>query len=99
MPTLKRRTITRSARYCCRQGLSSSDSFELGERKDDDVVTKNGCADMHYLEESACRLMPEETAKGHLLSRAALAEEELAAGKETDLDELIASLRADQGLE
>lgn len=42
--------------------------------------------------------MPEETAKEHLLSRVALAEEELAAGKETNLDELIASLRADRGL-
>lgn len=67
-------------------------------RKGDVVVTKNGRADMHCLEESACRLMPEETAKEHLLSRVALAEEELAAGKETNLDEHIASLRADRGL-
>lgn len=98
MPPLKRGIILEANKSNCRKGLSSTDSFELEERKGDVVVTKNGRAVMYYLEESACRLMPEETAKEHLLSRIALAEEELEVGKETDLDEHIASLRADRGL-
>lgn len=82
-----------------RKDLSSSDSFELAEREGDVVVTKNGCAAMNFLEEDGYLPMPEETAKEHLLSRIALAEDELAAGKETELDELIASLRADHSLQ
>lgn len=71
---------------------------ELVEREGDVIVTKNGYAAMHCLSESVYRLMAEEAAKGHLLSRVALAEEELAAGMETDLDELVDSLRAEYGL-
>lgn len=71
---------------------------ELVEREGDVTVTKNGYATMHCLSERAYRLMMDEVAKSRLLSRIALAEEEISQGLGGDLDDVVESLRAGHGL-
>lgn len=71
---------------------------ELVEREGDVTVTKNGYAAMHCLSESAYRLMMDEVAKSRLLSRIALAEEEISQGLGNDLDDVVESLRSEHGL-
>ena len=71
---------------------------ELVEREGDVTVTKNGYATMHCLSESAYRLMMDEVAKSRLLSRIALAEEEVSRGLGSDLDDMVENLRAEHGL-
>lgn len=74
--------------------IKDVDTFTaLVESERDVTVTKNGHATMHCISSDLYRVMQDEIAKGRLLSRMMLAEDEASQGDHSDYDSFATSIR------
>lgn len=71
---------------------------ELVEREGEVIVTRNGYDVMHCISSAQHRVNEEAIAKGRILSRMMLAEDEIASGSVTDFDAFAAQVRERYGL-
>lgn len=71
---------------------------ELVEQEGEVIVTRNGYDVMHCTSSAQHQINEEAIAKGKLLSRIMLAENEIASGNTTDFDTYAAEIRERYGL-
>ncbi len=71
---------------------------DLVEREGEVIVTRNGYDVMHCISSAQQRINEEAIAKGRLLSRIMLAENEIASGDVEDFDDFAAQMRERYGL-
>ena len=72
--------------------------IEFFEREGEVIVTRNGYDVMHCISSAQHRINEEAIAKGRLLSRMMLAEDQISAGEVSDFDAFAAQMRERYGL-
>jgi hypothetical protein len=71
---------------------------DLVEREGEVIVTRNGYDVMHCISSAQHRINEEAIAKGRLLSRMMLAEDQISSGDVADFDSFAAQIRGRYGL-